>query len=121
MRFLCDAHISYKIVNHLISLGFDAMHVNEMHNKWFTKDREICAYADANDLIIITKDSDFRNSFFINNSPNKLIKINLGNISTQDLIQIISNNIASISKVSKHSSFLIEIDKTDVSFIIGGI
>lgn len=119
MRFLCDVHISYKLVKHLISLGYDTTHVNEILDKWFTKDREICDYADANDLIIITKDSDFRDSFFIDNTPKKLIKINLGNISNQELIQIISDNIGSISKLSTKSSFLIEIDKEDI-FVVEG-
>ena len=30
-----------------------------------TKDNEICSFAEANDLIVITKDEDFRNSFFL--------------------------------------------------------
>jgi hypothetical protein len=30
MRFLCDVHISYKIANHLNSLGFETLHVNEI-------------------------------------------------------------------------------------------
>ncbi len=119
MRFLCDVHISYKFVKYLVSLGFEVTHVNKILDKWFTKDKEICDYADAHDLILITKDSDFRDSFFINNSPKKLIKINLGNISNQELIQIISDNIGSISKLSTKSSFLIEIDKDDI-FVIEG-
>ena len=49
---------------------------------------EICAIADANDLIVITKDEDFRSSFFLKNSPNKLIRVVLGNISNQDLLAL---------------------------------
>jgi predicted nuclease of predicted toxin-antitoxin system len=50
-------------------------------------------YADKNDLIVLTKDADFRNSFLIGGTPNKLVKINLGNISTNALIEVISENI----------------------------
>lgn len=64
MRFLCDVHISYKIANHLNSLGFKTLHVNEILDRWYTKDEKICEYADSHDLIVITKDSDFRDSFF---------------------------------------------------------
>ena len=78
MKFLCDIHISYKIVKHLISLGFDAIHVSDILNKSETKDSAICEYADINDYVVITKDSDFRNSFLVNQTPKKLIKINLG-------------------------------------------
>lgn len=81
MKFLCDVHISYKVTNYLISLGFEAIHVNEILDKWHTKDKDIRRFSDANDLIVITKDADFKNSFLISNTPNKLVKINLGNIS----------------------------------------
>lgn len=117
MKFLCDVHISYKITNHLKSLGFETIHVNEILNKWYTKDKDICNYADSNDLIVITKDSDFRDSFFVKNTPKKLIKINLGNISNKELIDIFSNNLEAIKNISTKSNFLIEIDKNDVKLL----
>lgn len=117
MRFLCDVHISFKIVNYLISLGFEAVHVNNILDKWNTKDKAICEYADSNDFIVVTKDSDFRDSFFINKTPRKLLKINLGNILNQELIKILSENIDSIRKLNSKSHFLIEIDKDYITFI----
>ena len=117
MRFLCDVHISYKIANHLISLGFETIHVNRILDKWNTRDKDICDYADSNNLIVITKDSDFRDSFFIKQTPKKHIKINLGNISIQELIEILSENIDSIKKLNSKSFFLVEIDKENITFI----
>ena len=117
MRFLCDVHISYKVVKHLVLLGYETIHVNEILDKWNTMDREICNFADANDLIVITKDSDFRDSFFVKKTPKKLIKINLGNISNQELIRIISENIDSILKLNTNQYFLIEIDTKFTSYI----
>jgi predicted nuclease of predicted toxin-antitoxin system len=89
MRFLCDVHISYKIVNFLSDLGFESIHTNNILNGSETKDTDICSYADLKDFIVITKDSDFRNSYFLNKTPKKLIKISLGNISTTELIIIL--------------------------------
>jgi predicted nuclease of predicted toxin-antitoxin system len=117
MKFLCDVHISYKVVNHLVSLGHEAIHVNEVLNKWFTKDTEICTFADANDLIVITKDSDFRDSYFVRNTPKKLIKINLGNISNTELIKVLSDNITSIQRLDNEISFLIEVEKNYITYI----
>ncbi len=111
MRFLCDVHISYKIVNYLKANGHETLHVNTILKKWFTKDKEISDYADNNDFILITKDSDFRHSFFIKKSPKKLIKINLGNISNIDLIQILKALIPDLEKINSLPYFLIEIDK----------
>jgi predicted nuclease of predicted toxin-antitoxin system len=71
MKFLCDVHISYKVAKHLESLGFQAIHINEILDKWETKDSTICRYADENDFVIITKDSAFRNSHFIKKNTQK--------------------------------------------------
>ena len=117
MRFICDVHISFKVVNHLVSLGFETFHVNKILDGWNTKDKEICKYADLHNLIVITKDSDFRDSFFIHKTPKKLIKINLGNISNQDLIRIITENIHSIKKLNTKSRFILEIDRDNVTFL----
>ena len=64
MKFLCDVHISYKICKFLEKQGYLAIHVNSVLDKWFTTDIAICEFADANDLIVLTKDEDFRASFF---------------------------------------------------------
>jgi predicted nuclease of predicted toxin-antitoxin system len=65
MKFLCDVHISFKLVNAICNLGFECNHVNTILDKWYTKDAEIAKFADENDYIIIRKDADFRDSFFL--------------------------------------------------------
>lgn len=109
MHFLCDVHIPYKLVNKLHFLGHEAIHVNDILDKWNTKDKDICKYADQFGFVVITKDSDFRDSFFVNKSPKKLIKINLGNIPNNSLLEIFSKNITSIEKLKDKESFLLEI------------
>lgn len=69
MKFLCDVHISYKLVRFLQSRGMEVIHVNELPDKWFTKDDFISSFADAGDYAVITKDADFKNSHFVNASP----------------------------------------------------
>ncbi|MBN2649485.1 MAG: DUF5615 family PIN-like protein [Prolixibacteraceae bacterium] len=71
------------MTKYLIALGFDTIHVNEILDKSETKDSDLSKYADQNDYVFITKDSDFRDSYFVKQSPKKLIKINLGNIPNQ--------------------------------------
>jgi len=117
MRFLCDVHISYGLNRHLISLGFESTHVNEILSKSETKDSDLCKYADQNDLVLISKDSDFRNSYFVKQTPKKLIKINLGNIPNQELIKIFDDNIKAILKLDKKLNFLLEVDKDNINLI----
>jgi predicted nuclease of predicted toxin-antitoxin system len=114
MKFLCDVHISRKIVNHLKMKGHQATHVNDILNKSETTDSDICQYADKNGLIVITKDADFRTSYFISQSPARVIKINLGNISTSDLIAIFDKNMRAIENLETERRFFLEMDKGDI-------
>ena len=117
MKFLCDVHIAYKIVYYLRSLGFETVHVNDILQKSQTKDSEICKYADLYNFIVITKDSDFRNSFFIKQTPKKLIKISLGNISNQKLIEILAESITKIQILDSKPNFMLEVDHDSLEFL----
>lgn len=116
MKFLCDVHISYKLVKHLEQHGHIAIHVNEILDKWFTKDSDISKYADNNDLIVVTKDADFRDSFFIKKTPRKLIKINLGNITNQELLQIFDGLLNSLKDLDINNPFMVEVDKDYIKY-----
>ena len=52
MKVLCDVHISYKVVKFFRDQDLDAIHVNDILDKWFTKDKEIIEFADKNDYVI---------------------------------------------------------------------
>ena len=45
MKLLCDVHISYKIVTFFRINNLDAIHVNEILDRWNTKDKDICEFA----------------------------------------------------------------------------
>ncbi|AEI47410.1 DUF5615 family PIN-like protein [Runella slithyformis] len=112
MKFICDVHISYKLVRFLTTKGLEACHVNSLENKWYTKDGEICRFADANDLIVITKDEDFRNSFFLQRTPRKLIRILLGNISNASLISLFDKYLSLIQELGENERFYLEMGDT---------
>jgi predicted nuclease of predicted toxin-antitoxin system len=75
-------------VTYLIKTGHHATYINRLLNGSRSKDIEIANYADSQNQIVITKDEDFENLHFGLNTPKKLIRILLGNISTTDLIQV---------------------------------
>lgn len=103
-------------MKYLISKNHDCIHVNTILEKWHTKDRDIANYADQNGLILITKDGDFRDSHYLKNTPNKLVKINLGNISNTDLILIIGNNLTKIEKLNSNDSFILEVGNDNLIY-----
>ena len=117
MEFLCDVHITYKLAKHIQSLGHEAIHVNSILDKWFTKDTDISNYADTNDFIIISKDADFRDSHFIKKQPKKLIKVNLGNISNDQLIILFTELLSEMEKLDITNAFLVELDEQNFNFI----
>jgi predicted nuclease of predicted toxin-antitoxin system len=69
MRFLCDVHISIKISKRIQELGYDSQHVNFILDRWHSKDLAIAEFANHHDLILISKDQDFRNSFLLSQKP----------------------------------------------------
>lgn len=109
MKFICDVHISYKLVRYLTLQGLETIHVNSLDNKWYTKDSEIYRFADVNGLIVITKDEDFRNSFFLQHTPRKLIRILLGNISNESLISLFDKYLPLVQELMENDRFYLEL------------
>ena len=53
------------------------------------KDKEIWAYAKENQMVIITKDSDFSSRIILGHPPPKVIHLKIGNTSMGEFHQII--------------------------------
>jgi len=108
-QVLCDVHIAFKVVRFFQSKGCKALHVNDIIDGYYTSDHKITEFADANAYTVITKDADFRDSHFIKGSPKKLLKIDLGNISTTKLISILEVHFDIIAKAFENESCYVEI------------
>jgi predicted nuclease of predicted toxin-antitoxin system len=111
MKVLCDVHLSYKLVSFLRSRNIDAMHVNQLARGSYTPDSEIAAYADKNEMVLISKDEDFLNSHFLQGKPARLIRVTLGNIPNARLIEIFDQNLLLIVNSMKTNKCYIEIGK----------
>lgn len=111
MKFLCDVHIPIRLSKHIVQLGFECEHVNNILNKWNTKDEDMADFVDRHNVILITKDQDFRNSFLLHHTPNKLIKINLGNISNEELLEVFTRNIDEFNQIfQENKAFMVEVN-----------
>jgi predicted nuclease of predicted toxin-antitoxin system len=64
-----------------------------------TKDAAVAAFADANDMVLITKDSDFRDSHFLSGSPSRLIRVTLGNLSNTALLALFDEDWEALAQV----------------------
>lgn len=71
--FIVDAQLPYEIAILLRKKGFDAVHTDDMPNRARTSDSEIRALAKNEGRIVITKDSDFFDSYILSKSPSRLL------------------------------------------------
>ncbi|QIP15833.1 DUF5615 family PIN-like protein [Spirosoma aureum] len=110
MKFICDVHISIRLSKYLATYGTESVHVNQVPKGSSTPDGEICQLADQNNYIVITKDTDFRNSFLLKRTHRKLIRVCLGNISNDRLITLFENQLALIKQLDQEDSFYMEIN-----------
>ncbi|MBL7982453.1 MAG: DUF5615 family PIN-like protein [Flavobacteriales bacterium] len=117
MRFLCDVHISIQLCKRLSEAGHDCQHVNRLPERWHTSDQDIARFADQEDRILITKDSDFRDTCILHSTPRKLIKVNLGNIPHQVLSDLLFKNLGELARLNERPRFLVEVDIARVSVI----
>jgi predicted nuclease of predicted toxin-antitoxin system len=114
MKFLVDAQLPVRLSYLLKSMGYDSIHTKELILRNATPDTEINMISISQQRIVITKDSDFWDSFHIQQQPYKLLLVATGNISNRELEAIFAKNLEKITQLfEKHS--LIEIGRNMVT------
>lgn len=91
MRLLFDQNISFRVVNKLKDYFPDCRHVSHVGLN-DCEDPEIWIYARKQDFVIITFDSDFYDISLINGLPPKIIWIRTGNLTTNDVVNLLKAN-----------------------------
>jgi len=109
MKFFVDAQLPYQLCQLLKVKGHDVKHTDDLPTKERTLDSVIRKLVQKEKRILITKDSDFANSFYLQRSPKKLLMITTGNIKNKELFALVENNIDQIVKMFKIYD-LIEVD-----------
>ena len=105
MRFLVDAQLPRRVCVWLEAMGHDAQHTLDLPQKNETPEHQIINIAQEEDRVVITKDSDFVQSFMVLGKP-KLLLISTGNISNDRLEVIFKSNADKISKAFVEHGFV---------------
>ena len=92
MNFLVDAQLPYRLKVWLLARGFDAIHTTALPAQNLSTDRDIARIADAEDRIVISKDSDFLKLHILRQTPARLLMITTGNIINQHLLSLFERN-----------------------------
>jgi len=95
MRLLFDQNLSPKLVQRLGDVYPDANHVAVIGLDCASDDA-VWSYAQANDCLIVTKDSDFSDAAVVRGFPPKVIWLRLGNCTTGDVEQALRHAHAAI-------------------------
>jgi predicted nuclease of predicted toxin-antitoxin system len=106
MKFLVDAQLPVRLARFLESTGYDTIHTKDLLNKNATSDTEINAISIRDNRIVITKDSDFLNSFLTIKEPYKLLLITTGNINNLELEALFAANLQSLVELFNNHSYI---------------
>jgi predicted nuclease of predicted toxin-antitoxin system len=114
VTLLLDVHLPRRLADFFKAKGHDAQHTLDILSGDRTKDTDLRQYADLHGYVIVTKDKDFVTSHTFLRSPRKLIKINLGNLGNEELINIFEKSWKSISAIVDTSEFMVEMDRVGI-------
>ncbi|MBI5731307.1 MAG: DUF5615 family PIN-like protein [Ignavibacteriales bacterium] len=106
MKFLVDAQLPKSLSFWIREKGFDSIHTLELPNKNSTTDDEINQLSFKEGRVVITKDSDFLQSFTLTQQPHKLLLITTGNILNNQLKQIFERQFNEIVLLLEENSFI---------------
>lgn len=114
MKFIVDAQLPKSLSDFLNQKGYDSIHTLDMPDGNKTKDRQIAILANQENRILISKDSDFLESFLIKSEPRKLVMVRTGNLANKQLIDIFDRNIETLIFMISRSN-LLEISRTEIA------
>ncbi len=115
MKFIIDAQLPRRLSLRLNELGYDSLHTIDLPLKNQTPDKIIEDISVQEQRVVITKDSDFVDSFTLYRRPYKLLLVSTGNISNIDLENLFLRNIKQFAEAFENFDF-IEINQTIITF-----
>ena len=107
MKLLFDENLSPKLVHLLHDLFPDSLHVRDVGLK-ASDDLSVWKYAQENNLMVCSKDSDMHQRSFLLGFPPKVVWVRLGNCSTSDVQKLLRKHFATIELFARddYASFL---------------
>ena len=114
MKFLVDAQLPRRLTELLQSSGHDAKHSLDLPEKNRTPDEILSEHAWNEQRVLVTKDGDFVDWFFLRGSPPKLLFVATGNIANKELLALFRANLPAIVAALATHSF-VEIDRSGLT------
>lgn len=100
MKLLFDHNLSPRLVNRVADLFPGASHA-ALVGLDRASDADVWAYAQTNDYIIVSKDSDFGDMSVLRGFPPRMILLRLGNCKTGDIESALRSSHAAITSFAQ--------------------
>ncbi len=113
MKFLIDAQLPRRLAHELSVAGFETTHTLDLPHGNRTTDQALITFSLTEHYIVVTKDSDFVESFLLRHEPWKLLLISTGNIGNDELLRVFQLNIAQLAESFETFDF-IELNRTNL-------
>ena len=113
MKFLIDAQLPRRLAHQLKAAGFETTHTLDLPQGNRTTDQTLITLSLKEQYVIVTKDSDFVESFLLRHEPWKLLLVSTGNIGNDELLRLLQLNIAQLAESFKTFDF-IELNRTSM-------
>lgn len=113
MKFIVDAQLPRKLARWLGANGYDTIHTLDLPDKNRTSDNQINELSLKEQRVVISKDSDFYDRYFLKLEPYKLIYLTVGNMATDELLLLFEKNLNQIiSEIELNH--VVEITRTSI-------
>lgn len=103
MKLLFDHNLSPRLVKRLADIFLSSSHVDNLGLAQ-VDDAELWIYAQSNNFVIVTKDSDYNELLTLRGFPPKIIWIRRGNCSTSDIEAMLKIHFTDIQILFSNSS-----------------
>jgi len=114
IKFIVDTQLPPKLAQFLAARGFDAIHTTFFPDGHLLNDKEIRSIATQENRIIITKDSDFFDSYLAQGIPPQILLLQFGNIKNEELIAYFEQELNHIQMLFEKGAELVFFDKTQL-------
>ncbi|WP_041257636.1 DUF5615 family PIN-like protein [Fibrella aestuarina] len=115
MKYLIDAQLPYLLAEVLRQRHFDVLHTDDLPDRERTGDQYIRLLAAKESRIVVTKDTDFQDSYLLQKVPPKLLLLTTGNIKNRKLLDLFRATIDEIDTLFAHHCF---IELTNEAYLI---
>ncbi len=106
MKFLVDAQLPRRLAWFLQKAGYGTLHTRDLPEGNATPDTAINALSVAEQLVVITKDADFVQSFLLQGQPYKLLLVATGNIKNADLEALFQQHLSQLVDLLQAYSYI---------------